>query len=113
MSTTFNVSDLSPFDVGDEDSRTNHFDERGNDRVKDVEQVATKEANDRNLNPNIFDDRLHINGGTITRSKAKKMKEALNVLIEDAKAKATIEVDLTKSKSWRLINQIQALDEPI
>ena len=30
ISATFNVSDLSPFDVGD-DSRTNPFEERGND----------------------------------------------------------------------------------
>ena len=30
ISATFNVSDLSPFDVGD-DLRTNHFEERGND----------------------------------------------------------------------------------
>ena len=30
VSATFNVSDLSPFDVG-EDSRSNHFEEKGND----------------------------------------------------------------------------------
>ena len=30
ISPTFNVSDLSPFDVGD-DSRTNPFDKKGND----------------------------------------------------------------------------------
>ena len=32
MSATFNVVDLSPFDVGD-DSRSNPFEERGNDEV--------------------------------------------------------------------------------
>ena len=32
MSATFNISDLSPFDVGD-DFRTNSFEERGNDGV--------------------------------------------------------------------------------
>ena len=32
MSGTFNIADLSPFDVGDElDSRTNHLKEGGND----------------------------------------------------------------------------------
>ncbi|GKV46467.1 hypothetical protein SLEP1_g53448 [Rubroshorea leprosula] len=34
VSATFNVSDLSPFDVGD-DLRTNHFEERGNDGNQD------------------------------------------------------------------------------
>ena len=31
VSASFNVSDLSPFDVGETDSRTNPFEERGND----------------------------------------------------------------------------------
>ena len=63
ISATFNVSDLSPFDVGD-DSRTNPFEERGNDE----NQQALK-------------DQLHILVGPITRARFKKIKEALNGLI--------------------------------
>ena len=59
----------------------------------------------------VNDDPLCINGGPITRAKARKMKKALNVLIKDVKAKATIEEGLTKSKSFGIVNLIQALDE--
>ncbi|XP_074565168.1 uncharacterized protein LOC141821722 [Curcuma longa] len=90
---------------GDQDSRTNPFEERGNDGVNPSEQVAN---NKHTLD--VVDDPLCINGGPITRAKAKKMKEALNVLIEDVKAKVTIEEGLTKSKSCGLVNLIQALD---
>lgn len=44
MSATFNISNLPPFDVGDEDWRTNPFEERGNDG----NQVTTKEVKDEN-----------------------------------------------------------------
>ena len=63
ISATFNVSDLSPFDVGD-DSRTNPFEERGNDD-----------------NQQAFKDPLHVPIGPITRARSKKIKEALNGLI--------------------------------
>ncbi|KAH9686183.1 Endonuclease [Citrus sinensis] len=69
VSATFNVSDLSPFDVG-EDSRTNPFEERGND---ENHQGNTIKASS---------DPLHIHGGPITRTRAKKMQAALNGLIE-------------------------------
>jgi hypothetical protein len=49
ISATFNVCDLSPFDVGD-DSRTNPFEERGNDGNK---QASLK-------------DPLHVPVGPIT-----------------------------------------------
>ena len=63
ISATFNVSDLSPFDVGD-DSRMNPFEERGNDE-----------------NQQAFKDPLHIPVGSITKARSKKIKEALNGLI--------------------------------
>ncbi|KAH9724609.1 Endonuclease [Citrus sinensis] len=69
VSATFNVSDLSPFNV-DEDSRTNPFEERGNDENHQGNTIKTSS------------DPLHIHGGPITRAKAKKMKAALNGLIE-------------------------------
>ncbi|KAH9734857.1 hypothetical protein KPL71_017535 [Citrus sinensis] len=69
MSATFNVSDLSPFDVG-EDSRTNPFEERGNYENHQGNTIKTSS------------DPLHIHGGPITRARAKKMQAALNGLIE-------------------------------
>ena len=68
VNATFNVFDLSLFDVGD-DSRMNPFKERGNDK-----NVASQKGLSR--------DPLHIPGGPITRAKAKRMKDALTLLIE-------------------------------
>ena len=65
ISATFNVSDLSHFDVGD-DSRTNPLEERGNDE-----------------NQQAFKDPLHVPVGPITKAKSKKIKEALNGLIQE------------------------------
>ena len=58
VSATFNVSDLSLFDVGS-DSRSNLFEERGNDKVTQLT------------------DPLELPRGPITRARAKKFKEAL------------------------------------
>jgi hypothetical protein len=60
VSATFNVSDLSPFDAGD-NLRTNLFEERGNDG---------------NGGPNLKDP-LQVLDGPITRSRGKKIKEAM------------------------------------
>ena len=65
ISATFNVSDLSPFDVGD-DSRTNPFEEKENDE----NQQAIK-------------DPLHVPIRPITKARSKKIKEALNGLIQE------------------------------
>ena len=62
VSPTFNVSDLSHFDVGD-DSRTNPFEERGNDEFQDR-------------------DPLHVPDGPITRARAKKIKVAMQGFIQ-------------------------------
>ncbi|XP_042992210.1 uncharacterized protein LOC122318677, partial [Carya illinoinensis] len=64
VSATFNVSDLSPFDVG-EDSRSNPFEERGNDG---------------NQGRPTLKDPLQVPDGPITRSRAKKIKEAMQGL---------------------------------
>ncbi|GKV13414.1 hypothetical protein SLEP1_g24421 [Rubroshorea leprosula] len=69
VSATFNVSNLSPFDVGD-DLRTNPFEEKGNDGNQD-DSISTMPC-----------DPLHTQGGLVTRARAKKMHEALNGLIE-------------------------------
>ena len=65
ISAIFNVSDLSPLDVGD-NSRKNPFEERGNDE-----------------NQQAFKDPLHVPVGPITRARSKKIKEALNRLIQE------------------------------
>jgi len=59
VSATFNVSDLSSFDVGD-DSRSNPFDKRGDDVIQ-----ASK-------------DPLEVAVGPVTKLRAKKFKEAFN-----------------------------------
>jgi len=65
VSATFNVSDLSPYDAGD-DSRLNPFKERGNDGSHG--------------RPNLKDP-LQVPDGPITRSRAKKIKEAMQGLV--------------------------------
>ena len=66
VSASFNVTELSPFDIC-EDLMTNPFQESGNDK----NQVAKAPQ-----------DPLSIHGGLVTRVRVKKMKEALNGLIE-------------------------------
>ncbi|GKV11016.1 hypothetical protein SLEP1_g22305 [Rubroshorea leprosula] len=66
VSATFYVSDLSPFDVGD-DLKTNPFEERGNDGNQD-DSISTTSC-----------DPLHTQGGPVTRARAKKMHEALRL----------------------------------
>jgi len=63
VSATFNIFDLSPFDAGD-DLRTNLFEEMGNDG---------------NGGSNLK-DHLQVPDGPITRSRAKKIKEAMQGL---------------------------------
>jgi hypothetical protein len=68
ISVTFNVSNLSLFDVGD-DSRSNPFEER----VDDVIQASK--------------DPLEVLVGLVTRLRAKRFKEAFNGLLQDTWAK--------------------------
>ena len=93
ISATFNVSDLSPFDVGD-DSRTNPFEERGNDE-----------------NHKTFKDPLHVLVGSITKVRSKKIKEVLNGLIQeiwvDSNAKHS---KLSPKEDEGVINLIQAIE---
>ena len=68
VSSTFNVTYLSPFDVGD-DLRTNHFQEGGNDGGMTRKWSAYT---------------LEVPLGPMTQDRAKRFKEALNVLIRNA-----------------------------
>ena len=94
ISATFNVSDLSFFDVGD-DSRSNPIEERGND---ENQQAPLK-------------DPLHVPVGPIIRARSKKIKEALNGLIQDIWADSTTRHSkLGPKEDEGIINLIQATD---
>ena len=100
VSATFNVTDLSPFDVGD-DLRTNPFQEEGNDAIH------------VNATPR---DQVQVPIGPVTRARAKKFKEVLNGLIQEAWAQVnqanswrTIEHD--PSEQQGIINMIHVLEE--
>ena len=93
ISVTFKVSDLSPFDVGD-DSRMNPFEERGNDE-----------------NQQAFKDPLHVPVGPITRARSKKIKEALNGLIQEIWADSNAgHSKLGPKENEGVINSIQAIE---
>lgn len=83
VSATFNVTDLSLFDVGD-DLRTNPFQEEGNDAIH------------VNTTPR---DQVQVPIGPVTRARAKKFKEVLNGLIQVAWAQ------VNQANSWRTIEQ--------
>ncbi|XVE99003.1 hypothetical protein REPUB_Repub03eG0158400 [Reevesia pubescens] len=74
FSATFNVSDISLYDVGD-DSRTNPFEERRDDENQDPHVLdwkhSTKSGQVAANNP------LCVPSGPITRSIFKKIKEAM------------------------------------
>ena len=90
ISTTFNISNLSPFDVGD-DQKTNPFEERGNDE-----------------NQQVLKDSLHVPIGPITRARSKKIKEALNELIQEILANSnTRNSKLGPKEGEGIINLIQ------
>jgi hypothetical protein len=92
ISATFNVSDLSLFDVCD-DSRSNPFEERGNDENQQA----------------LLKDPLHVPVGPITRARPRKIKEALNGLIQDIWADSTTgQSKLGPKEDEGVINLIQA-----
>ena len=73
VSATFNVADLSLFDVGD--SRTNPFEEGGNDGEQDAGPKVQDIINRHSQDP------LQGIGGPMTRARTRQMKEALQGLI--------------------------------
>ena len=103
VSDTFNVSDLSPFNVG-EDSRMNSFEERGND---ENHQGNTIKASS---------DPLRIHGGPITRVKDKTMQAILNGLIEKIWTENAIQDarhdELGLERRQSIVGIIQAVGQP-
>jgi hypothetical protein len=98
VSATFNVSDLSLFDVG-EDLWSNSFEERGNDGNQSGPSLK---------------DPLQVPDGPITRSRAKKIKEAMQGLVQstwdEASKSSTIKVGLKEGEPI-LIHLIQAVED--
>jgi hypothetical protein len=87
VSATFNVFDISPFDVS-EDSWSNPFEERGNDGNQGGPSLK---------------DPLQVPDGPITRSRAKKIKEAMQGLVQstwdEASKSPTIKVGLKRRRT--------------
>ena len=127
VSGTFNVADLSPFDVGDElDSRTNHPKEGGNDmdvtKLKDSGGICIGDSLDgldgednKETKVKVKDkakDPLSMPQGPITRSRSKKLQEALIGYMQElanqgspiAHVKSNPYEDITK---WALFNVLQ------
>ncbi|KAI3457182.1 hypothetical protein Pfo_013845 [Paulownia fortunei] len=85
VSASFNVSDLSLFDVDDEDLRTNPFQEGENDKNKATHSRIQEEKLTRGLGrtqDRQLHDPLSLPSGLITRFRAKRFKEALYGLIQ-------------------------------
>ena len=78
VSATFNVADLSPFNA-ESDSRTNLFEEEGNDGGHLKQPNLSKSGH------------LEIHGGPITRARAKQIKEAMMTLIAEIKEKVQVQ----------------------
>ncbi|KAL2505668.1 Uncharacterized protein Adt_21289 [Abeliophyllum distichum] len=97
VSTTFNILNLSPFDVGD-DSRSNLFKEGGDD--------ASHEP-DANHGPTSHDS-THIPIGTLTRLRAKKIKEDIQSLVQTLWADADIKNTSMTNEVSTWIHLIQA-----
>ena len=111
VSGTFNVADLSPFDVGDElDSRTNHPKEAGNDmdltKLDDgLDGEDSKKIKDKAKDP------LSMPQGPITRSRSKKLQEALISYMQDWASQGR-SIDYTRfgpsedTTEWALFNVV-------
>jgi len=85
VSVTFNVSDLTLFDVGDY-SRSNHFEEIGDD--EDWPNTMTKHVIDS----------LEVPSESITRTRAKKLNEALNEFVQHVWAKMDLRDQVVSMK---------------
>jgi hypothetical protein len=84
VSASFNVADLSPFDVG-ADLRTNPSQEGKNDANQGAGLVRDQGAGlVEHTHGNGVQDPLSLPSGPITRLRAKRFKEALNGLIQES-----------------------------
>jgi hypothetical protein len=101
VSVTFNVSDLTLFDIGD-DLRLNSFKERGDN--EDQPNIMSKHV----IDP------LKVPNEPITRARIKKFKEALNGLIQHIRDKIDLgeQVAPMELKEQPSIHLIQVQERP-
>jgi hypothetical protein len=112
VSASFNVADLSPFDVGD-DLRTNPSQEGENDAnqgANDANQGAGQVDHTLGNGAEYAQDPLSLPSGPITRLRAKRFKEALNGLIQEnwADSKKT---KMGSNNNQGLVHVIKAIEE--
>jgi hypothetical protein len=105
VSASFNVADLSPFDVGD-DLRTNPSQEGENDGNQRAGYADHKHGN----GAEVAQDPLSLPSGPITRLRTKRFKEALNGLIQEnwANSKKT---KMGSNNNQGLVHVIKAIEE--
>ena len=78
VSASFNVADLSPFDVGDDfDSRTNPFQEEGNVMDRIYHEDVHDEDGSKEVQSHEESNPIRMPQGPITRSQSKKLQKAL------------------------------------
>lgn len=105
VSASFNVADLSPFDVGD-DLRTNPSQEGEND----ANQGAGHADHTHGNGAEFAQDRLSLPSGPITRLRAKRFKEALNGLIQEKWADSK-KTKMGSNNNQDLVHVIKAIAE--
>jgi hypothetical protein len=102
VSSTFNVSDLSPFDVGS-DSRTNPFEERGNDEdwIHDDGVVAQEHGD------------LHVPSVPMTRARTRHIQQAMGSFIAAHELKGLGEFDwVDEKKAFNLLTCHELIEGP-
>jgi hypothetical protein len=105
VSASFNVADLSPFDVGN-DLRANPSQEGEND----ANQGAGHANHARGNEAEVVQDPLSLPSGPITRLRAKRFKEALNWLIQENVANSK-KTKMGSNNNQGLVHVIKAVGE--
>jgi hypothetical protein len=105
VNASFNVADLSPFDVGD-DLRTNPSQEGENDANQGAEHADHTRGN----GVEFAQDPLSLPSGPITRLRAKRFKEALNELIQENGADSK-KTKMGSNHNQGLVHAIKAIEE--
>jgi hypothetical protein len=105
VSASFNVADLSPFDVGD-DLRANPSQEGENDASQGAGHANHTHGNGAEFGQ----DPLSLPSGPITRLRAKRFKEALNGLIQENGADSK-KTKMGSNNNQGLVHVIKAVGE--
>jgi hypothetical protein len=105
VSASFNVVDLSPFDVGD-DLRANPSQKGEND----ANQGAGHANHTRGNGAEFAQDPLSLRSGPITRLRAKRFNEALNELIQENGADSK-KTKMGSNNDQGLVHVIKAIDK--